>query len=399
MNLCWLVPNDRGGGVISVALSCCRQAKAAGHDVTLLTLVEPEGHVEEHATFQRESLSLAPNSQDAPRALVRWLQENPQDVLFTNDSSPVHPALPHIPSGIRTVFVVHDTARQYWRPAVRHESALDGIVAVSEVVADQFRGRLESPEACRVVHNGTLFPDDISVKAQEERPNELLFLGGDKPFKGAHDVLKLWPRLVKKGFSGALHWYGRVGDTFRSRIRSLPEAGRIHVHGRVPRSEIFARAAHSKVLLVPSRVEPFGMVTIEGMGMGALPVAWNIDTGTKEIVEAGTTGFFAPLGDAGALSDEVITACRRHADLYERAIKVARTRFSEEAMWERYSRFLEELQTWPTVDRSEAGQTPPRHTPRTRYFQLLPSGLRDMLRSAIAQSPTLSYWLRHFRGL
>lgn len=399
MRLCWLVPNDHGGGVISVALSCCRQAEAAGHDVTLLTLVESEGHVEEHVTFQNESLRLSPNDSDAPRALVRWLQENPQEVLFVNDCSPVHPALPHIPSGIRTVFVVHDTARQYWTPAVRHESVLDGIVAVSEVVADQFQGRLDAPDACRVLHNGTLYPSDIPVRAPGERADDLLFLGGDKPFKGAHDVLNLWPRLVEKGFSESLHWYGRVEDPFRRRVRSLPEAARVQVHGRVPRSEIFERAAASTVLLVPSRVEPFGMVTIEGMGMGALPVAWDIDTGTREIVEPGTTGFFATLGDVEALADRVMTACQRHEGLYENAVDVARTQFSEEAMWERYSSFLDELQTWPTADRPEAEQTPPRYTPPTRYFQWLPSGLRDALRSAIGRSPTLSYWLRNLRGL
>ncbi len=92
MKLCWLVPNDYGGGVISVALSCCRQAAAAGHDVTLLMLTAPSGHVDEYAAFHYESLGLASKSEKSPRTLVQWLRENPQDIVFISACAPVYPA-------------------------------------------------------------------------------------------------------------------------------------------------------------------------------------------------------------------------------------------------------------------------------------------------------------------
>ena len=50
------------------------------------------------------------------------------------------------------------------------------------------------------------------------------------------------------------------------------------------------------------------MTTIEAMSMGCLPVAWNIDTGTREIVRHDETGLFAPLGDIVALSKTVLRA-------------------------------------------------------------------------------------------
>jgi glycosyltransferase involved in cell wall biosynthesis len=398
VNLCWFVPNDEGGGVISVAVSCCRQAVQAGHDVTLLLIQPSTGWIDEYATFRHEALGRTKDSRDIPRRLVEWLQENPQDVLFLNDCGPAHVALPYLPADVRSVMVIHDTARQYWRPAVQYESVLDGITTVSNVVARRFRHRLDQPSQLNVLHNGTVFPTERG-QTSEKRADDLLFLGGDKPYKGAEDVLALWPELLKRGFEGKLHWYGAIQPSFQRKIDGLPRTDRIEIHGRVPRSNIFSRAGRAKVLLMLSRADAFGMVTIEGMGMGTLPVAWDIETGTKEIVEPGTTGFFAPLGDTKTLADQVITACRQHRLHYDDALGVARARFSEEAMWDRYSEFLDALQKWPAVNRPKAGQTPPQHEPPTRYFQLLPSGIRDAMRSVIARSPTLSYWLRDFRGL
>jgi glycosyltransferase involved in cell wall biosynthesis len=366
--------------------------------VTLLLVRPSTGWIEEYATFPYESLGKASDGHDVPGRLTAWLDEHPQDVIFFNDCSQAHEALPYIPDRTQSVMMVHDTARQYWQPVLEYEDVLDGVGAVSDVVARQFWDRLNTSEKLQVLHNGTVFPERDMVHPSEERDDDLLFLGGDKAFKGASDLLSVWRALIDQGFEGRLHWYGNVESTFRERICDLPKSERIKVHGRVPRSVIFERAGTSKVLLMLSRAEPFGMVTIEGMGMGALPVAWDIETGTKEIVESSRTGFFAPLGDAETLAAQVLRGCRHHDSMYEEAVETARTRFSEEAMWDRYRRFLDELESRPPVYRPKAGQKPPAHQPPTRYFQLLPDGLRSFLRSLIAQSPTLSYWLRHFRG-
>ena len=382
-----------------MAVSCCRQAAAAGHEVTLLLLTEPEGHFDEYATFYHESLGLPAKSPSAPGALVEWLKRNPQDVLFVNDCSPAHPALPYIPNGTKSVFVVHDTARQYWGPAARSESVLDGIVTVSDVIARQFRDRLNAPEKVRVLHNGTIFPEDVGPLPSHERDPDLLFLGGDKPFKGAEDVLDLWPKLTARGFEGSLYWYGRIEPSFASRIKALPRANRIVAPGRVPRSVIFDRAARASAILVPSRVEPFGMVTVEGMGMGTIPIAWDIKTGTQEIVSPGDDGMLVPLGNTDAMAEAVFEVLASHEHLAEQAIAKARKQFSEAAMWQRYADFLDTLQTQPTSRRPNAGTPPPSYKPPRRYFQLLPVAVRASLRDAVARSPKLSYWLRDWRGL
>lgn len=398
MKLCWLISTAGGGGGASVALSCCRQAAAAGHEPTLLVMGPTDDWLEEYAhDFPVESLNLETDERrEMPQHLLDWLDTHPQDVLFHNDVREAHPAIPYLPEDLRFVYVVHDTAKMYWKKAVEHESHIDAIVAVSNVVADEFQSELGDPAKLSVVHNGTLFPEGATLN--HERDNDLVFLGGGKHLKGAYDVLSLWEALVEKGFGRRLHWFGSVDKTLTERIRRLPESDRIKLHGHAPRSEVFGVASQSKVNLVLSRSESFGMVTIECMGMGCLPVAWDIETGTREIVTHGETGFFAPLGDEEALADQVFTACDRHENLYKGTIEHTRRHFSEKAMWERYETVIEDVMNRAPVARPRPGESPPAYEPPTRYFQLFPESVRSRIRALVGRFPRLGYWVRNLRG-
>jgi len=395
MKLCWLVPDDRGGGVISVAMSCVRQARAAGHDAVMLLMLDPTGWLEGITGIRAASLGLKAPATETPRALVRWLEENPQDILLLNGGEQANPVIPYLPAGVRCLYVVHDTASRYWGHAVTTEPDLHSIVAVSHMVADRFIHLLKAPGKLRVIYNGSLFPPlpDLGTS----RPDDIIFLGGSSPAKGACDVLSLWPRLVECGFAGRLHWFGRLDPDFETQIAGLPQAERILRPGRTRRDIIFAAAAASKVLLMLSRVESFGMATIEGMGMGCVPVAWNIRTGTKEIV-TDETGFFVPLGDYAALARQVMRICREHSQLAPLAARRAREVFSEEVMWNGYAKLFEEVMQVAPRPHSRTGQSPPDFIPVRRRFQLLPASLRGAIRNFVGRSPRLGYFLRDVRG-
>jgi len=398
MKLCWFIPEDSGGGVASVALSCCRQAAKEGHEVTLLLMAESTGWADEYSSdFQVEELNLCTEEErrHAPKVLVQWLERFPQDFLFFNRCLAADPALRYLPSSTYVCYTVHDTAPMYWKGALTHEDALDAVIAVSHTVKRQFRDKMTSPEKLSVLYNGTLLPSRPKITG---RSDDIIFLGGHNPKKGAYDLLDLWPKLVNRGFGGRLHWFGNLETAFKKRIVGLQSADRIVTHGHVPRSVIFEEAACAKVLLMLSRVESFGMATIEGMGMGCLPVAWDIETGTSEIIAEGATGFVAPLGDTGKLADAVFTALSEHGEKADKAVEVARNKFSEHAMWQRYASFIEVLKKRPVEKRPKAEQTPPDFAPPIRLFQVLPEGLRNWIREFVGRSPYLGYWLRDLRG-
>jgi glycosyltransferase involved in cell wall biosynthesis len=393
----WLVPDDHGGGIITVAEECCRQAARAGHSVTLLLLLPSTSGTGEFGGFRIESLNAKYPYSFAPVQILDWLAKQPQDVIFVNGCEQADFAIPYVPAGTRVLYVVHDTADCYFKAALRHEACIDSIIAVSETVAVRFRNKLKDRRKLHVIHNGTGFPRPTADILATARGDDLIFLGGDNPAKGAHDVLTLWVALNTLGFSGFLHWFGNVSETFLANISSLPCAERIFVHGRRRRQAIFDVATRSKVLLMLSRAEPFGMVTVECMGMGCLPVAWDIATGTKEIVAQGE-GAFVRLGDYQALAGAVLDILALHRSRFVASTFRIRKEFSEAAMWARYEMTLGSLFGADPAYRQYAGKIPPPYRPPLRLYQWLPAGLRSTIRGVLGRSPRINYAFRDFRG-
>ncbi|MEA5503147.1 glycosyltransferase family 4 protein [Halotia wernerae UHCC 0503] len=395
MKLCWLIPGDKSGGISPVALSCCRQAAQAGYETTMLMLTQPSC-MSSNNDFRVSSLGLNGSAPETPKVLLQWLNENPQDVLLFNACGELDAAIPYLAPNIKCVFVVHDTIPRYWQRALEEEDNLEAIVAVSETVASKFRHRLKQITKLSVIYNGSGFPE--RPKFNITRQNDLIFLGGENPTKGAFDVLKLWKHLIELGFTGKLHWFGQVTPEFNSRINQLPHSERIHVYGHVQRDLIFSTAASAKVLLMLSRVEPFGMATIEAMSMGCVPVAWDVDTGTKEIATANKTGLFAPLNNTQALARQVLYACDNY-DLFSIAvIERARSDFDEAVMWKGYESLINHISTLGRLERSKKGQEPAAYQAPVYRFQLFPPRLRSAIREIIGRSPVLGYWLRDMRG-
>ncbi len=396
MKLVWLIPDDLGGGIVSVALSACRQAARDGHDVTLMMIVAPSGWIED-ATIKIVSFDLYESAPQTPRVVAEWIKDNAPDVLLLNGCKEADAVIPYLPANVKCVYVVHDTAPIYWQTAVEREDDLDAVVAVSETVAVKFRHRLKDENKLKVIWNGSVFPP-LPATWREPRANNLTFLGAESPTKGAFDVLDLWAELARRNFVCELHWFGHISESFVKKIKDLPHAERIIRHGRVQRSRIFEAAANAKVLLMLSRVEPFGMATIEAMSMGCVPVAWDIETGTKEIVAANRTGFLAPLGDVKNLADQVIEVCTNHASLIDETVTRARSDFDETVMWSKYRELLRQLCAMPPHVRSRADMEVALFEPPLQRIQLLPPSVRRVMRNIIGRSPRLNYWLRDLRG-
>ncbi|MDB9446464.1 glycosyltransferase family 4 protein [Anabaena sp. CS-542/02] len=397
MKLCWLIPDDRSGGVASVAISCCEQAAKAGYETTLLLVLEPTSRLTaNNLPFRVASFGLEGLAEETPVELINWLSDHPQDVLLLNGCEQTDAVIPYLPSTIKCIYVVHDTAYRYWKASVKQESDLDAVVAVSETVAREFRQYIKNSQKLSVILNGCNFSD---LQQPISRKDDIIFLGGDNPRKGAFDALKIWSELSNHGFIGNLHWFGNISPTFQIKIKQLPDFEHIYIHGHVERDVIFNIASSAKVILMLSRVEPFGMATIEAMSMGCIPVAWDIETGTKEIVSANKTALFAPLGDIKILANQVFRACNEYEAFANNVIEQARSNFDATVMWKHYESLIKEVSSLPTISRSKEGQKPTNYKPPIRRFQLLPSPVRSAIRDFVGRSPQLGYLLRDFRGL
>jgi glycosyltransferase involved in cell wall biosynthesis len=160
-------------------------------------------------------------------------------------------------------------------------------------------------------------------------PGELhvLFVGQMRPYKGVETLLAAaagqpWMKLTLVGAGAELTSYRRLAERL--------SASNARFVGRLSDEDLHGQYGANDVVVLPSvtRAEAFGLVLLEGMAAGCVPVASDLP-GVRDV--AGPTGLVVPPGNPDAL----------RAALRELACDVARLEHLQVA-----SRLAAETLTW-----------------------------------------------------
>lgn len=138
------------------------------------------------------------------------------------------------------------------------------------------------------------------VRRRPHEPLRVLFVGQMRPYKGI-DVL-----LRAVADTGALRLtlagWGRLGERYR---RACARRDDVCFVGVVPDDRLAWLYASHDVVVLPSltEAEAYGLVLVEGMAAGCVPVASDLP-GVRDV--AGPTGLLSPPGDAEALRRQLL---------------------------------------------------------------------------------------------
>ncbi|OTE99325.1 glycosyltransferase family 4 protein [Halorubrum sp. SD683] len=158
---------------------------------------------------------------------------------------------------------------------------------------------------------GDRFEPVVSASEIRERarsgPLEVTFLGNVVQRKGLDTLVEGVARLDRAAVDWRLTVVGdrTIAPEHVERVEGMTaEAGigdRVRFAGRLDDATVAARLRESHVLAVPSQYEPFGMVYLEAMGFGCVPLATTAG-GASEFVRDGDSGVLVPPGDPRAVS-------------------------------------------------------------------------------------------------
>ncbi|QLD12426.1 glycosyltransferase [Microbacterium oleivorans] len=143
-----------------------------------------------------------------------------------------------------------------------------------------------------------------------------------EPIKRVEDAIAAL--LLTRGRSGTdipLDVYGRGSRADDLAALAAGDPG-IRFHGHT--DDPAAALSSASVLLLTSRSEAFGLVLLEAMAAGCLPIAYDIAYGPAELIRDGVNGWLVPEGDVDALADAVRAAAELDPD--RRAAMRARAR-------------------------------------------------------------------------
>jgi glycosyltransferase involved in cell wall biosynthesis len=172
----------------------------------------------------------------------------------------------------------------------------DRIVASTAHYARQHHSRYGP--AVRAIPWGVDTRVSPPARARQSRGElNVLFVGQMRPYKGVETLLaaavgQAWLKLTLVGDGAELARYRNLAERL-----SVASA---RFTGRLSDAELQQQYGMADVVVLPSvtRAEAFGLVLIEGMAAGCVPVASDLP-GVRDI--AGPTGLVVPAGDAGAL--------------------------------------------------------------------------------------------------
>jgi glycosyltransferase involved in cell wall biosynthesis len=204
----------------------------------------------------------------------------------------------------------------------------DRIIASSRHYARQHDTRYGPP--AQAIPWGT-DPKEVPVRDGRQDHDQLrvLFVGQMRPYKGVQTLLNAaagqpWLQLTLVGSGSELPAYKRLAE----------QLGTVNTQftGKLSDADLAAAYASHDVIVLPSltRAEAFGLVLLEGMSMGCVPVAsdW---PGVRDV--AGPTGLLAPPGDPDALRAALLTLWQDPARLEQ--LRAASVRRAQTLTWER----------------------------------------------------------------
>jgi len=176
----------------------------------------------------------------------------------------------------------------------------------------------------------------IAARAEQGGPLRLLFLGNLIRRKGLHTLLAALSEIKNED------WLLRIAgcrdvDTVYARemeglVQSRGLSSRVIFLGETPDSNIVSLLQNSHVLVMPSFYEGFGIVYLEAMAYGVVPIASSAGGG-NEIIQDNKNGLLVKPGDSTALESQLRHLCRNRDILLALALS-ARRRFDEFPGWE-----------------------------------------------------------------
>lgn len=294
MKIMHLVLRPRFSGAEILARDLCITQRELGHE-TAFACIKP---CEDNFRSQIEAMELQgvktylvehePTKLERLRVIRKAIAEFEPEVVFAHSIIPAaYARVADLPRK-RVVTVLHAASNyQGWKwllseQVFQHLSA--GVIAVSELGAEDYRRKFSAQKNVRVIKNGVNFRGALHAAAarlDKTKGKIVLQIGRIIPVKGQHITIQAMADVVKAEPEARLLLAGLIEDhAYQQQLEALVKELNItqHVEFLGPRSDIFDLLAKADVYVMPSSAEAHSVAMLEALASGIPVVASDIET-------------------------------------------------------------------------------------------------------------------------
>ncbi|HME54298.1 MAG TPA: glycosyltransferase family 4 protein [Candidatus Lokiarchaeia archaeon] len=170
------------------------------------------------------------------------------------------------------------------------------------------------------------FFTEMDSRDFSEKPRKILFVGQLQPYKG---VDLLIDAMKNHELDAYIAGKGQLLNYYKNKVR---KNGKIKILGYVPDQALLKLYAQSHFIVLPSitSAEAFGLVTLEGMAGGCIPITCDLP-GVRDL--SYNTGFVFKTGNVEDLSRCLSKAEELNPELLE-GRSIQSRQFAEKFLWE-----------------------------------------------------------------
>jgi N-acetyl-alpha-D-glucosaminyl L-malate synthase BshA len=365
-------PTYGGSGAVATELGL--ELARRGHDIHFVSYASPfrlRGFAERVTFHEVTQLDYPLFEQSSPYALALAVKQHEVAKREQLDLMHVHYAIPHAATAwlakqmllheqldMKIVTTLHGTDitlvgqdPSYYTLTKFSIELSDAVTAVSSYLRDEtYRAFGCGHCDLRVIPNFISTadyhpPTDDSFRKKLAPPGRrvLVHVSNFRPVKRIGDVVKIFAGVRKKiPATLVLVGDGPDRDAAEHEVDGLGLRKDVRFLGKVESVGDVLRGAD--LFLLPSATESFGLAALEAMAC-AVPVVASAAGGIPEVVEDGTTGFLAPVGDVAAMAERALRVLGDPA-AHERLKRNAAARaleFSADRIVPRYEALYQEV--------------------------------------------------------
>lgn len=182
------------------------------------------------------------------------------------------------------------------------------VIAISHAVEDEY-ARYIYPQKLRVIYQSVTLPEiseNLLIQIENGQRFRCVIVGSLQASKGQDEAIIALAELVRRGVDAELLIVGTGNKRFRNslvqQIKYFSLEERVIFHGYAENPLPLIHAAD--VILMCSRFEAFGRVTVEAMLAGK-PIIATASGGTRELIKNGKTGLLYKPGDHNELANKI----------------------------------------------------------------------------------------------
>lgn len=362
------------GGVSKVSYYLYRYLKHRGHQVTLLSWMKNPHPLPDSLSMPDADMVLSPDNKNL---LDKVLKEKKIDLVLshTGNNPNLAPAIKYVAQqGVKVVTIDHAPPYGLYgyrmfpelvdlRSAFLRKLA-DLMIRYAYVVKYRRLTAMQTKYSERIVMLSDTFipeyltfsgkkyrdklmsiPNPITVEAEPrvEKENILLFVGRLVKGKGIHYLLQAWRLLEEQYPSWKLQIVGDGSEReLAERIIKKYSLKRCELLG-FQQPEYYYNCA--KIFCMTSTHESFGLVLVEAMLYGTVPVAFQSYPNITDIIDHGVNGMLVPPFDVKAYAAQLAELMNDPAYLQQMSDEAVRKSefFSIEKVGARWEQLFDEL--------------------------------------------------------